>query len=104
MILLLNFFRNVPKELEEVAFVDGAGYFRTLILVLLPVSMPADTGITIIPLNGTIISPVNSVVTTITKSRHAIEIISNDGVEVLIYVGLDTVKMKGEGFSLKVLR
>ncbi|QLG42888.1 ABC transporter permease subunit [Paenibacillus sp. E222] len=44
MILLLNFFRNVPKELEEVAFVDGAGYFRTLILVLLPVSMAAYKG------------------------------------------------------------
>lgn len=61
-------------------------------------------GIAIIPLNEMKISPVEGVVTTITKSRHAIEIISNDGVEVLIYVGLDTFKMKGEGFSLKVLR
>lgn len=41
---VVEFFRNVPKELEEVAFVDGAGYFRTLILVLLPVSMAAYKG------------------------------------------------------------
>lgn len=59
-------------------------------------------GVAIIPSNGTIISPVGGVVTTITKSRHAIAVISNDGVEILIHVGLDTVKMKGEGFSLKV--
>ncbi|MET1170844.1 hypothetical protein BK124_02855 [Paenibacillus amylolyticus] len=59
-------------------------------------------GIAIIPSNGTIVSPVKGVVTTITKSRHAIAVIANDGVEVLIHVGLDTVKLKGEGFSLKV--
>lgn len=59
-------------------------------------------GIAIIPSNGTIVSPVEGVVTTITKSRHAIAVIANDGVEVLIHVGLDTVKLKGEGFSLKV--
>ncbi|WP_145326297.1 beta-glucoside-specific PTS transporter subunit IIABC [Paenibacillus xylanexedens] len=59
-------------------------------------------GIAIIPASGTIVSPVEGVVTTITRSRHAIAVIGNDGVEVLIHVGLDTVKLKGEGFSLKV--
>ncbi|WP_339276141.1 beta-glucoside-specific PTS transporter subunit IIABC [Paenibacillus sp. FSL W8-0426] len=59
-------------------------------------------GIAIIPSGGTVVSPVEGVVTTITKSRHAIAVIGNDGVEVLIHVGLDTVKLKGEGFTLKV--
>lgn len=40
-ILLLNFFRGVPKELEEAAFIDGAGHFKTLIRIYLPVSLPA---------------------------------------------------------------
>ena len=40
-ILLLNFFRGVPKELEEAALIDGAGHFRTLISIYLPVSLPA---------------------------------------------------------------
>lgn len=40
IILLLNFFRSVPKELEEAAFIDGAGQFRTFISVYLPVSLP----------------------------------------------------------------
>lgn len=41
IILMLNFFRTIPKELEEAAFIDGAGQFRTLVTVYLPLSMPA---------------------------------------------------------------
>ncbi|KWX83074.1 ABC transporter permease, partial [Paenibacillus riograndensis] len=40
IILLLNFFRTVPKDLEEAAFIDGAGHLRTFYSVYLPVSMP----------------------------------------------------------------
>ncbi len=40
VILLLNFFRGLPKELEEAAFIDGAGHFATLIRVYVPVSTP----------------------------------------------------------------
>ncbi|MCM3630908.1 carbohydrate ABC transporter permease [Paenibacillus glycanilyticus] len=41
MILLMNFFRATPKELEEAAFIDGAGHFSTLFRVYLPLAMPA---------------------------------------------------------------
>lgn len=41
MVLLMNFFRAVPKELEEAALIDGAGHFQTLVRIFLPVSMPA---------------------------------------------------------------
>ncbi|MFC5402758.1 carbohydrate ABC transporter permease [Cohnella soli] len=41
VILLLNFFRGLPKELEEAAFMDGAGHLTTLIRVFVPVSAPA---------------------------------------------------------------
>ncbi len=46
-ILLLNFFRQVPKELEEAAFMDGAGHWRTLFRIYLPVSKPAIATITL---------------------------------------------------------
>jgi len=42
LILLLNFFRTaVPKSLEEAAYMDGAGHFRILFSIYLPVAVPA---------------------------------------------------------------
>ncbi|PAD80045.1 carbohydrate ABC transporter permease [Paenibacillus campinasensis] len=41
MILMLNFFRNLPQELEEAPLMDGAGHFRTLFSIFIPVSMPS---------------------------------------------------------------
>lgn len=41
VILLLNFFRGLPKDLEEAAFIDGAGHFATLWRLYVPLSLPA---------------------------------------------------------------
>ncbi|MHA7581397.1 carbohydrate ABC transporter permease [Paenibacillus vandeheii] len=41
VILMLNFFRGIPKELEEAALMDGANHFRTLFSIFLPISMPS---------------------------------------------------------------
>ncbi|OMF30747.1 ABC transporter permease [Paenibacillus sp. FSL H8-0548] len=41
MILMLNFFRTIPQELEEAAYIDGAGHLRVLWSIYLPVSMPS---------------------------------------------------------------
>lgn len=41
VILLLNFFREVPKELAEAAFIDGASHWTTLWRIYVPVSTPA---------------------------------------------------------------
>jgi putative aldouronate transport system permease protein len=41
LILMLNFFRAIPPELEEAALIDGAGHFTTLVKIYLPVSMAA---------------------------------------------------------------
>jgi putative aldouronate transport system permease protein len=41
MVILMNFIRNLPPELEEAAMIDGAGHFRILLSVLLPVLKPA---------------------------------------------------------------
>ena len=41
MVILMNFIRSLPAELEEAAMIDGAGYFRILFTILLPVLKPA---------------------------------------------------------------
>lgn len=41
MVLMLNFFRSIPRELEEAATIDGAGHLRVLWQIYLPVSLPS---------------------------------------------------------------
>lgn len=52
MILLLNFFRGVPKELEEASLIDGAGHLTTLFRIYLPLSMPAIATLSLFTLVG----------------------------------------------------
>ncbi|MBB6730807.1 carbohydrate ABC transporter permease [Cohnella zeiphila] len=52
VILLLNFFRGLPKELEESAFMDGAGYWRTLWRIYVPLSTPSLATLTLFALVG----------------------------------------------------
>jgi len=41
LVLMINFFRQIPKELEEASLIDGAGYFSTLVRIYIPCSMAA---------------------------------------------------------------
>ncbi|WP_445480247.1 N-acetylglucosamine-specific PTS transporter subunit IIBC [Lysinibacillus irui] len=59
-------------------------------------------GFGIRPTDGTVYAPFDGQVVMIFPTKHAIGLKSNTGVEVLIHVGLDTVKLNGEGFELFV--
>lgn len=41
VVLMMNFFRSIPKEIEEAAFIDGASHFTTLVKIYLPLSLPS---------------------------------------------------------------
>lgn len=61
-------------------------------------------GLGILPADGRIISPVSGTVVAAMKTGHAYGIRTDQGVEVLVHLGLDTVQMKGEGFTSHVTR
>ena len=56
-------------------------------------------GVAIIPSDGLVTSPASGKISMIFETLHAVSILADTGEEILIHIGLDTVKMKGEGFS-----
>ncbi|MDF2668097.1 MAG: transporter permease [Paenibacillus sp.] len=52
LVLLLNFFRSIPQALEEAALIDGAGQLRILVLIYLPLSLPAIATLSLFKMVG----------------------------------------------------
>ena len=59
-------------------------------------------GAAIIPEDGKIVSPVNGEVSTVSETLHAYGFTSDDGLEILVHVGIDSVALKGAGFTAHV--
>ena len=58
----------------------------------------------LVPSDGTIVSPVDGRVVVTMKTGHAFGLKTDDGVEVLVHIGIDTVQMGGEGFTARVAK
>jgi len=59
-------------------------------------------GIAIIPNEGVAVSPIDGVVTTLFPTLHAIGITGDNGVEMLIHIGINTVQLDGKGFEAHI--
>ena len=94
-----------PVQLEEVKETDiyapGTGHIIPLSEVpdkVFSEKMMGD-GIGFVPEKGGIVAPFDGTVKTIFPTKHAIGLESDTGIEVLIHIGIDTVKLNGEGFE-----
>jgi PTS system glucose-specific IIA component len=56
-------------------------------------------GIAIKPSENTVLSPVKGTIIQVFPTKHAVGIKTNEGLEILIHLGIDTVELKGEGFK-----
>lgn len=59
-------------------------------------------GVAILPSQGRVVAPTAGTVVMLFETKHAISIKTEQGVELLIHIGLDTVKLKGEFFTSHV--
>lgn len=90
------------KKITIVSPVNG----KAVLLEQVPDAVFADKilgdGMAVIPSDGEFFSPVNGVVTSVAESLHAIGFQTEDGLDVLMHIGLDTVKLGGVGFQVFV--
>ena len=59
-------------------------------------------GFAVEPANGNIVSPVSGTVSSIFPTKHALGLVTAEGLEVLVHIGLDTVSLEGKPFDVKV--
>lgn len=97
-----------PTVLVESAEVVSplAGQVKTLSQATDPVfsSGVMGQGVVIEPSQGELVSPVNGTVTVLFPTKHAVGIVSEEGVEMLMHIGMDTVSLDGQGFEAHVVQ
>ena len=59
-------------------------------------------GVAILPEKGELYAPADGTIAMVTDSKHAVSMETAEGVELLIHVGMDTVKLEGRGFQAMV--
>ncbi|MCM3694317.1 glucose-specific PTS transporter subunit IIBC [Neobacillus niacini] len=100
-----------PEALQNARSTEDEGFMAPLKGELKPITEVPDQvfagrmmgdGFAIVPVEGTIVSPVNGKIVNLFPTKHAIGILSDTGREILIHVGIDTVNLKGQGFETLV--
>lgn len=98
---------KVPSDLKMQKDIIGSPVKGTV----LPLSEAKDEafasgmlgkGVVIEPEEGKVVAPFDGTVTTLFPSLHAIGITGDNGVELLIHIGIDTVQLEGDGFTSHV--
>ena len=62
----------------------------------------AGDGLAVDPIDHRVLSPCSAKVIQVHRKRHAVTLATDEGVEILIHIGLETVSLDGEGFQVRV--
>lgn len=106
---------NVAQEKDTIVVtnLDGEQVMAPVSGTVIPLTSVKDEvfaseamgkGIAIVPDDDIVKSPVNGTVSAVYPTKHAIGIISENGAEILLHIGIDTVALKGEFFEQMVLQ
>ena len=93
-------FKQVTEEVLSVA--DGTVLPITGVKDQVFAAKMMGDGFAVEPTNGNIYAPVSGLVTSVFPTKHAFGLLTDNGLEVLVHVGLDTVALNGVPFSVKV--
>ncbi|WP_029267142.1 PTS sugar transporter subunit IIA [Virgibacillus alimentarius] len=102
--MLGKFFKKKEKDKDIVLYAPVDGELVPLEEVPDPVfaqKMMGD-GVAIHPANDVVTAPLDGEIIQLSETKHAIGIRGANGVEILIHIGLDTVNLKGEGFTAHI--
>ena len=107
--------QEVPEAPKDVPAAPVAGQEQVVCLPasgqVVPLSQVPDPtfaeeilgkGAAVIPKDGKFYAPVDGEISNLTETKHALGITSDGGLELLIHIGLETVALKGQGFTLHV--
>lgn len=95
---MLGWFKK--KESRKIyAAVDGCSVPLETVNDPAFASKSLGDGIAIKPSGSRVVAPCDGTVTVITPTKHAFGITGEDGLELMIHIGIDTVELKGEGFK-----
>lgn len=97
-------FKRFKKKVVSEIFSPVNGEVITIEQVSDPVfsSKTMGDGFAVLPKDGSIYSPIKGKVVSVFPTKHAIGLINDEGIEVLIHIGIDTVSLNGQGFVILV--
>lgn len=96
----MRLFSKKPKELEIIAPVDGEVIALDKVEDEVFSQKMLGEGLAIKPRAGNFIAPIVGKLITVFPTGHAYGIKSNNGVEMLLHIGMDTVSLNGKGFDI----